>query len=319
MKSAANATPDSINTGEVGKMAQRKKVVGVSLFMGLLCLSLYTAPVTWADDRKRAEELYDQAVQLMNYEERRDAFQRAVDLCPAYAEAHINLADALENLGKFEEAERRYGQALQHKPDFHLPYIGLGEVYLKTGRFSLARGAYEKGLGISPGNRRLSDGLNVVEERLRREKSFFTATQIESCLVEDEDFRLMCMCPTDHYAYLKRWVCIPTIFFSAGSSSLSPEAVRQLDEIGKALKSDKLTEKEWSVIGHSDNTGDPEYNVQLSKARAATVRRYLVKRHGLNPKSLNIKFLGQVFSRASNNTIGGRCENRRVEIVADSL
>ncbi|MGO9572131.1 MAG: OmpA family protein [Desulfomonilaceae bacterium] len=298
-------------------MSEGRKTTRLWACMAAAWLLLCTAPVTWADDCKRAEELYDQAVQLMNYEERRDAFQRAVDLCPAYAGAHINLADAFENLGKFEEAERHYGQALQHKPDFHLPYIGLGEVYLKTGRFGLAREAFEQGLRISPSDQRMRDGMKVVEERMRREQSLFKDEQIVACLVEDEDFRLMCMCPTDHYEYLRKWVCIPAIFFSAGSSSLSTEAVRQLDEIGRALKSDKLTGKEWSVIGHADNTGDPEYNVQLSKARAAKVRRYLVERHGLNPKSLDIKFLGQVFPRASNNTTGGRCENRRVEIVAD--
>src|SRR5208283_3754196 len=101
-------------------MSEGRKAAGLWACMAAAWWLLCTASPAWADDCKRAEELYDQAVQLMNYEERRDAFQRAADLCPSYAEAHINLADAFENLGKFAEAERHYGQALQHKPDFHL-------------------------------------------------------------------------------------------------------------------------------------------------------------------------------------------------------
>jgi tetratricopeptide (TPR) repeat protein len=301
-------------------MTKGGKSTGVLVCMTTVCLLLCAESVTSADDDcQEARKLYDKAVQLMNYAERRDAFERAVDLCPSYVEAHVNLADAFENLGQFEKAEQHYRTALEYRPAYHLPYIGIGEVCLKTGRFSLAKEAYVKGLDISPGNERLSDGLQVILERLKREKNLFPSPMIETCLVDDENFRLMCMCPDTHYEYLKRWICIPPIFFSTGSSMISSEAKKQLDEIGKALRSDKLAGKEWTVIGHADNTGDAENNLRLSKGRAATVRHYLVEIHGVNPKSLKIKFLGQVFPRASNTTSDGRCENRRVEIVADSL
>jgi outer membrane protein OmpA-like peptidoglycan-associated protein len=299
-------------------MTKRRDAGGACVGVTAVCLLLcWVYAALAADDCERAKEVYGQGVQLMNYEERREAFQRAVDACPSYVEAHVNLADALENLGQFEKAEQHYRKAVELRPAYHLPYIGLGEVYLKTGRFALAKEAYEKGLGTAHENERLSDGLKVVEERLRREKSLFTCEQIESCLVDDENFRLMCMCPETHYEYLKRWICIPPIFFSQGSSCLAPAATRQLDEIGKALKSNKLIGEKWLVVGHADNIGDPEYNVQLSKDRATAVTHYLVNRHGLSAESLKMKFFGQVFPRASNNTLGGRSENRRVEIIRD--
>jgi tetratricopeptide (TPR) repeat protein len=52
-----------------------------------------------------AKEKYNEGVQLINYKARREAFQKAVELCPDYAEAHVNLADALEKLGVEEKAK----------------------------------------------------------------------------------------------------------------------------------------------------------------------------------------------------------------------
>lgn len=300
-------------------MTKAQKVEKASAFMGLILLLLCTVQVACADDCSLAKEVYRQGGQLMNYQERRAAFQRAVDLCPSYVEAHVNLADAFENLSQFESAEKHYREALGQRPSYNLPYIGLGEVYLKTGRFSLAKEAYENGLAVTPENKRLFDGLKVVEERLRREKSLFTAQQIESCLTEDDDFRLMCMCPETHHEYLRRWICIPPIFFSTASSFLSHAARRQMDEIARALRSEKLSWEKWLVVGHTDSTGDPKYNARLSKERATAVIRYLVHHHGLSKESMKMKFLGQVFPRASNNTTGGRSENRRVEIIRDKI
>jgi outer membrane protein OmpA-like peptidoglycan-associated protein len=294
-------------TGYLGSLTSLLLLAFVSCLTG----------IAGADDCEKARGIYKQAIDLMNYEDRRGAFQRAVDLCPSYAEAHVNLADAFENLGKFDDAERHYLEAIRIRPGYYIPYIGLGEVYLKTGRFGLAKEAFVEGLAIRPDHERLQAGLKVVQERLKREKSLFTAAEIEACLTEDERFRLMCMCPTDDYEYLKKWICIPPVFFATGASYLSGNARRQLDHIGKALASETLTGKKWLIVGHADNIGDLKYNRKLSQRRAEAVKRYLVSRHGLSPESMRIKFFGQGFPRASNTSSGGRSENRRVEIVAD--
>jgi len=259
--------------------------------------------------------VYDLAKDLLNYHERRDLFRQAVDLCPSYAEAHVNLGDAHEGLGEYDPAEAHYHEAIKLKHDFAIPYIGLGEVYLKTGRFGLAKEAFRKGLAIDSQDESLQAGLRVVDERLSREKQFYTSQEITSCLATDEKFRLMCMCPTDHYSYLKQWICIPPIFFGTGSSKLLSKQKRRLTQIGVALKSKSLADKQWMIIGHADNIGPLEENLGLSENRAHAVRRFLVKTLGLKPGKLAISFFGQNRPRSTNTTFKGRAENRRVEIV----
>lgn len=68
------------------------------------------------------------------------------------------------------------------------------------------------------------------------------------------------------------------------------------------------------INGHTDATGTPEYNKELSERRAKRVKDYLVER-GL--KAANIKTEGYGLTKpvAVNNTPEGRQKNRRVEIV----
>jgi len=289
----------------------------ISLFLVLLFLCAGSFETVHAEDCAKAKEYYTRGTEIINYQERQAVFQKAVDLCPSYAEAHVNLADAYENLGDFDNAERHYREALRINKDFPTPYIGLGEVYLKTGRYRLAAEAFGRGLGISPDNERLQAGLKVVSERLKRERGFYESAQIKACLTEDEEFRLMCLCPGDHYSALKKWICIPPIFFGSGSWSLTPDTRRQLDEIGKALKTKDLSEKKWLITGHADIVGTSERNLLISENRARVVKDYLARTFGMDPKSFNTRSFGHNRPRATNSTLEGRSDNRRAEIVLD--
>lgn len=288
------------------------------MILSVLFLVLWSAVSTAANDEcEKARELYDQAKNLLNYGERCDLFLQAVKLCPSYGEAHVNLADAYENLGEFENAEAHYQEAISLRPELSIPYIGLGEVYLKTGRYHLAQEAFQKGLEINRDDDRLQAGVKVTSERLAREKKFYEGEQIRSCLVADEEFQLMCMCPGDNYTFLRKWICIPPILFESGSVALTRAGKRQLGEIGKALKSEGLKGGKWLIVGHADSIGTPERNLRYSQGRIATVTKYLVNNCGIDPKSFTGKVFGQKRPRATNATVEGRAENRRVEIVVD--
>jgi tetratricopeptide (TPR) repeat protein len=285
----------------------------------LLCTLIFQSGTisasTACDD---AKEHYATGTKLLNFQERKDSFAKAVELCPEYAEAHVNLADAYENLGDFDAAERHYAQAVALGLQSPIPYIGLGEVYLRTGRYGLAEDCYAKGCEIEPANERLLAGQKIVEERMKREKSFFTRAQIRTCLSEDDQFRLMCMCPADDHSFLRRWICMPVLLFSPGSTDLSKEARQQLDEVGEAVKNKDLSGIRWLVIGHADNVGEKSRNLQISKKRAERVKRYLVDRHGLDSNRLRTLCFGEDKPRCPNATAEKRSENRRVEIVLEN-
>jgi len=69
------------------------------------------------------------------------------------------------------------------------------------------------------------------------------------------------------------------------------------------------------IGGHTDNTGTPATNMQLSQARATAVRDYLVQQ-GVTPGTLTATGYGETKPTASNDTEEGRFRNRRIEFSA---
>ncbi len=67
-----------------------------------------------------------------------------------------------------------------------------------------------------------------------------------------------------------------TIPFEYNSAELRPEAVQQLVQLEAALQADALQRYRFLVAGHTDASGDPTYNRDLSRRRADAVRRFLV-------------------------------------------
>jgi hypothetical protein len=68
------------------------------------------------------------------------------------------------------------------------------------------------------------------------------------------------------------------------------------------------------IGGHTDNTGPREFNMQLSRARARSVRQYLIA-HGIAPQRLGAQGYGPDRPLGDNNSEAGRAQNRRVEFV----
>jgi len=286
---------------------------GLAWFTVLLVAA--SLPALGGNDCEKAKELYQEGAKLLNFSERKDAFKKAVVLCPTYAEAHVNLADACENLNEYEDAEKHYSEAIKQGLNSFIPYLGLGEVYLKTGRYHLAIEAYRKGKDLAPDNDRIAGGLNVASERIGREKRLYTQAEIQSCLLEDEAFRLMCMCPIDHYSVLRKMICMPAIKFGSGSDQLSVFAADQLDEVGRAMNTPRVSDMAWLVIGHADIVGTESRNKKLAQRRAEKVKRYLVEKHKIDPSKLKVLSLGSTRPRSENNSTEGRADNRRVEVV----
>ena len=70
--------------------------------------------------------------------------------------------------------------------------------------------------------------------------------------------------------------------------------------------------------GHTDSMGSEDYNIMLSQNRALSVRSAIMAR-GINSDRITAKGLGELYPVASNDTSAGRQQNRRVEIVIQSI
>ncbi|MDT8453485.1 MAG: OmpA family protein [Gammaproteobacteria bacterium] len=69
------------------------------------------------------------------------------------------------------------------------------------------------------------------------------------------------------------------------------------------------------IEGHSDNVGDSDYNLKLSRQRADSVVEYLVKEHQINASRLKAVAYGETRPRAYNMSSEGQQSNRRVDAV----
>jgi OmpA-OmpF porin, OOP family len=102
------------------------------------------------------------------------------------------------------------------------------------------------------------------------------------------------------------------IYFPSGSANkeLSKEVDAYLTTLGARLKA---SGEKANVVGHTDNKGKLQSNLQLSKSRAESVKKIL-ESHGAI--AANITTDGKADSEpvADNNTDAGRRQNRRVQI-----
>lgn len=99
--------------------------------------------------------------------------------------------------------------------------------------------------------------------------------------------------------------------FEFNSATLTYNAETILDRTARTL----LDSPGFDVLitGHTDSKGSDSYNMQLSKERAQSVRRYLVSK-GVDGARLEFRGYGETKPVASNDTEAGRAENRRVEL-----
>lgn len=103
------------------------------------------------------------------------------------------------------------------------------------------------------------------------------------------------------------------IQFDFGKASLRPEAGPVIAEVAALLKNNARLK--LHVVGHTDNIGNFEANMALSKARAATVVDVLVKQHSIGSARLMPHGASSIAPVATNRTDAGRAKNRRVELV----
>lgn len=98
--------------------------------------------------------------------------------------------------------------------------------------------------------------------------------------------------------------------FAFDSAQILPRARAQLDAMAEGIK---LLPPATRVVieGHTDATGTPQYNLQLSRQRAEAVKRYLVTEHGLDETQLSTVGFGP--ARPLDGVDASRPDNRRVQ------
>ena len=99
--------------------------------------------------------------------------------------------------------------------------------------------------------------------------------------------------------------------FDSNSDALTPVAKRRLNNLLPIMQVHSTLV--FQVSGHSDDRGDAEHNLALSKKRARAVVQFL-SQGGIPAKQLIARAYGESRPIASNRTAEGRSTNRRVEL-----
>jgi len=110
---------------------------------------------------------------------------------------------------------------------------------------------------------------------------------------------------------LPRTFTLDNVEFESGKSTLTKDSYIELKELLDYLK--LKNDINIEIAGHTDDVGDDESNLKLSKARAETVRNYLISK-GITPHRVIAKGYGETQPISSNTTEAGRQKNRRTEV-----
>lgn len=101
--------------------------------------------------------------------------------------------------------------------------------------------------------------------------------------------------------------------FPFDSAVLQPDMFEALDAVAEGIR---LAGGRIHVVieGHTDASGSPDYNMNLSRRRAESVKNYLVLRHGLPAGSFRVVGKGEYDPLVRENPFAP--ENRRVQFRA---
>ncbi|MGJ4952097.1 OmpA family protein [Bradyrhizobium sp. HKCCYLS20291] len=112
----------------------------------------------------------------------------------------------------------------------------------------------------------------------------------------------------------KGHIALYGIYFDTDKATLKPESRPTLEQIAQLLGSQP--QLNVFIVGHTDNQGSYDYNLELSRRRAEAVAAELSRSYRIAPARLRTAGVGLLAPVGSNATDAGRALNRRVELVA---
>ncbi|MFS1463918.1 OmpA family protein [Vibrio lentus] len=104
--------------------------------------------------------------------------------------------------------------------------------------------------------------------------------------------------------------------FATNSTELSTDGKTALEPLVEVLRT--YPQSSVNVVGHTDSTGAAEYNMMISKKRAAAVAAH-IEEQGIDAERISVSGEGEENPVASNDTAEGRAQNRRVDVTIPSF
>ena len=146
------------------------------------------------------------------------------------------------------------------------------------------------------------------------EERFVHQSIIESTSLDDEKIAIASAAEIERLIAASGKAVLDGIYFDHDKASIRPESKTTLAAIADYLG--RRPDERFFVVGHTDGTGAYQYNVTLSRERAAAVVSAL-QSAGVSSGQLRPLGVGPVAPADSNRDEAGLANNRRVELVED--
>ncbi len=298
-----------------------------TVLVHLLFVALFAnIPKAWGSCDE-AKKLFERSLNETSKAKQKELLLRAVNQCPSFAEAYNNLGLIYEEEGNLQKAVEAYQKATKADPSFPHPYAGLGDAYRKMNKCYEAVKAYTRFLDllnkddirrkypdVTQFKNYIENNLKICEARLTEKEKQRLNQEIETSQIVSAKSITTALTKRTRGINVAPRIPIK-IHFASGSDQISPESLPQMEEIAKALMSEGLKTCRIAIEGHTDSVGSAAYNMDLSIRRAESVKRYLVEHYGIPADRLITRGFGETRPVASNDTVWGRAQNRRVELV----
>lgn len=194
--------------------------------------------------------------------------------------------DGLSQILAYNEADERMlvGKSHAAKPGYYVVFVTSYNDGIIPDRL---QGVVQKG-------RALAEVVVIAPDVMERKMTFVNADEMKKEMHETGK------------------VALYGIYFDIDKDALKPESQPTISEIAKLLQSDPSLR--IHIVGHTDNQGKPDYNLDLSRRRAASVVSALTPQ-GIAAGRLDSFGCGVYAPAASNEAEEGRAKNRRVELT----
>ncbi|KUM51683.1 MULTISPECIES: OmpA family protein [Rheinheimera] len=111
-------------------------------------------------------------------------------------------------------------------------------------------------------------------------------------------------------------VTLGDVLFDTGRANLKSGTSNHLDKLAEFLNA--YPTRTAQIEGHTDDVGSDAANMLLSQRRADTVKAFLVAQ-GIAASRLDASGKGETTPLASNDSAGGKQQNRRVEVIIANI
>ncbi len=158
----------------------------------------------------------------------------------------------------------------------------------------------------------LQDQINSAEERREELEMRKSSNQAEEARREAEELRRQMEEMRAEQTDRGMVLTLGDVLFDLNRAELKSPGEETVGRLAEFMR--EYEERRVRVEGYTDSTGEASYNQGLSERRAEAVRDALVNM-GISRDRVETQGFGEQYPVASNETSGGRQQNRRVEIV----